>query len=649
MDVQLIDLPWLPPAPHDFRQQVRALSACDSDACVIAQKLAGYRLTCNQAHMLAQPIAELAAVNPGRVRLGVLANGTADLLLPALSVSALRHGLWVEVVGTTTFDQVVAQALQPDSELNRAHCRYVLLSLDHRGLPMKATPGNAAGARVSVNAALVQVAALRRGLHENSDCIVIVQTLPQVRESVFGSLERTVPGTWQWLIDAYNRELRDSLAGSGDLLLDTAALAEAVGLAQWHDRASWALGKFPFALDVVPIYADHVARLMAAARGKARKCLVLDLDNTLWGGIVGDDGPEGIAIGNGSAVGEAHLHVQQTALALRERGIVLAVCSKNDEQVARSVFRSHPEMLLHEEHIAVFQVNWQDKAANLRAIAESLNLGVDALVLLDDSAAERAQVREALPVVAVPELPDDPALFGDTLLAAGYFEAIAFTDEDRRRADQYGSGAARASVLVAASDLASYLRSLNMKLVCGTFDPMSAARVEQLVNKTNQFNLTTRRYTRREVDAFEQSPSAHTLQARLIDRFGDNGIIAVVICIAEGRDWVIDTWLMSCRVLNRGVEHALLGCLVERAGADGVRWLIGEYRPTQRNGMVAGHYARLGFQRLSEDETGSSWRLDVATYVPSPVSIQVMDLAVTTPAPQVARPAQRLAGVENPG
>jgi FkbH-like protein len=633
MDVRPTDLSWLSEPPDDFRQQVRSLSGPSPDSRAVARRLAGYRLNGNQLYTLGNAIAKLAPEDADVTRLGVLSNGTADLLLPAVTASSLRHGVWLQAIGTA-FDQVATEALNPASETNRARCHFVLLCVDHRGLPLTPTPGEPDRAHATVDAALRYIDSIRQALRSASGSTVIFQTIPQVACSLFGSLERDVPGTLQWLINRYNGELRMRVGKSSDLLLDAAALAETVGLAQWHDQVQWTLGKFPFAHAIVPLYADWVGRLIAAARGKARKCLVLDLDNTLWGGVIGDDGLAGIVLGNGSPAGEAHLNIQQTALALRGRGIVLAVSSKNDDQVARSAFRSHPEMLLKEEHIAVFQANWQDKASNLKAIAETLNIGVDALVLLDDSAAERAQVRESLPAVAVPELPADPVFYAETLLAAGYFEAIGFTAEDRHRAEHYQANAARAELLGATTDLESYLRSLQMQAICGPFDPVGRARITQLINKTNQFNLTTRRYTESEVATFEQLASGLTLQVRLIDRLGDNGIVAVVICIEEDPDWLIDTWLMSCRVLNRKLEQATLHYIVSRAQAAGVRSLIGQYVNTERNDMVKDHYARLGFAPLGVREDGSRWQLEVASYV---VAALPMEIVGTAPAPDVQR------------
>lgn len=371
----------------------------------------------------------------------------------------------------------------------------------------------------------------------------------------------------------------------------------------------WNLYKLPFSQSLVPVYVEHLGRLLGAIRGTSRKCLVLDLDNTLWGGVIGDDGLQGIVIGQGDGAGEAFLEVQRTALELRQRGIVLAVCSKNDEAVARQPFRDHPDMLLRKDHIAVFVANWRDKASNLEAIARQLNLGLDALVLLDDNPAERKQVRDALPSVAVPELPADPSLYSRVLLNAGYFETISFSEEDRQRSDQYQANAQRAGLSSGSRDMADFLASLDMTLEVGPFTALSLPRVTQLINKTNQFNLTTRRYTQAEVRDMMESTGVMTLQARLTDRFGDNGIISLVIARVEGSSCEIDTWLMSCRVLGRRVEEALMAEIVRRARDRSVTRIVGRYIPTSQNGMVAEHFAKLGFSLVDNQGTSTIWGL----------------------------------------
>ncbi len=349
---------------------------------------------------------------------------------------------------------------------------------------------------------------------------------------------------------------------------------------------------------------------------------MLDLDNTLWGGVIGDDGLEGIVLGQSDPTGEAYLAVQQLALRLRARGIVLAVASKNELDTARSPFLSHPEMLLKETDIAVFQANWQTKSDNLVAIARALNIGTDALVLLDDNPAERAQVRQTLPEVAVPELPEDPAYFATTLSAAGYFESVRLMDEDLHRAEQYQANSRRAELLASTGDMSAYLRSLAMVATFAPFDSVGRGRITQLINKTNQFNLTTRRYTESQVQQLEET-AALALQIRLTDTFGDNGMVAVVICATEGKTWFIDTWLMSCRVLGRQLEEATLNVVVECARRDGVTTLVGRYVPTERNDLVRQHYKKLGFVLEREEGTESEWRLRVADYVAHDVQMTV--------------------------
>jgi FkbH-like protein len=330
---------------------------------------------------------------------------------------------------------------------------------------------------------------------------------------------------------------------------------------------------------------------------------------------------EGIHISRGDAAGEAYIAVQEIALALRERGVILAVSSKNTDSIARRPFREHPDMLLKENHITVFQANWKNKPDNIRAIAEELSLGYDSLVLLDDSRFERDLVRQELPEVAVPELDHDPANYPRTLAAAGYFELLRFSSEDRERAEMYQGNARRRDLLKQVSDVESYLKSLDMRIIFSCFDHRTRSRVSQLINKSNQFNLTTRRYTNSEVAEVEIDPQIMSLHARLVDKFGDNGIISVVICRPGnvGDIWIIDTWLMSCRVLGRQVENMVLHEICLRAREQGISELIGIYRPTSRNELVRDHYQKLGFALVKQEADGTtSWTLKTDTLVDTP-------------------------------
>jgi FkbH-like protein len=429
-----------------------------------------------------------------------------------------------------------------------------------------------------------------------------------------------------------NRELAAYSLASGDVLLDVSGLADTVGLADWHDTHQWNLGKFAFSDELIPLYADHVARTIAAIRGKSRKVLILDLDNTVWGGVIGDDGLEGINVAQGDASGEAHLAVQRLALDLRQRGIVLAVSSKNTDEVARVPFEQHPEMLLKLDHIAVFQANWNDKATNIQAIAEELSLGLDAMVFLDDNPVERGLVRKLLPQVAVPELPAEPAYYARTLAAGGYFEAIAFATEDMQRAGYYQDNAKRADLQKQVGGVDAYLASLDMTITFQPFDAVGRARIVQLINKSNQYNLTTRRYTDPEVAAAEHDPEVFTMQVRLADMFGDNGMISVIICRRDGNvTWDIDTWLMSCRVLGRKVENAVLAELCGHARAAGISKLRGTYRPTDRNKLVVDHYSKLGFTKTTDDSGITRWEFPVEAPLPDQAPMKIISVGFGAP------------------
>ena len=633
------DLGWLPAPPADFPAQCRSIANAEPDTVAVSagmqiRRLATHALDQNQLIRLGRSIAaarhngrSLAPLTP--LRLGVIGNGTLDHFALPLVASAARHGVALDCM-LGHYDQVLQEALVPDSEINAAKLDAVLIAVDYRGLPLVATPGDEVKAQGNVDAALQYLEAIARGIRQYGNALPIVQTLAPPPETLFGSRDAVIPGTLRNLIERINGELVRRAASSEDLLFDVNALAQTVGLANWHSPSQWNLAKYPFADDFLPLYAEHLGRLLGAARGKSRRALVLDLDNTLWGGVIGDDLLDGIRIAQGDAVGEAHLSVQKLALELRERGVVLAVSSKNNDGTARLPFQKHPEMLLRENHFAVFQANWNDKATNIQAIAKELSLGLESLVFLDDNPVERNLVREMLPEVAVPELPDDPALYARTLNAAGYFESLAFLAEDRQRAAFYQDNARRVALQSQAGDLDAYLKSLDMQITFAPFDDVGRSRIVQLINKSNQFNLTTRRYTEADVAQVEEDSENFTLQVRLTDTFGDNGMIAVVICrphreVSGGNGhssadvWDIDTWLMSCRVLGRKVEEMVLSEVLAQAAQRGVARVIGRYIPTDRNALVKDHYAKLGFTPIGEQEDGVTvWEMTTDVHHPVP-------------------------------
>jgi FkbH-like protein len=624
------ELQWLPPAPADYSARLKALAAPSASLGRELQALAQYSLDLNQLTRLARVIAKarsqgnsLAPLTP--FRLAVLSNSTVDLIVPTLVASAARHGVALEVY-VPPYGQVAQEALIPDSQVNSWKPDAVLFALDYRALPLKLSLGDPAASAATVQGVIGYLQALRNGIKTNQNTVCIFQTFAPPAETLFGSLDCVLPGTLRRLIDSVNRELAEFILGSGDVLLDVAGLAETVGLANWHDPQFWNMAKLAFSGQLIPLYADHVARTIAAIRGKSRRVLILDLDNTVWGGVIGDDGLDGIKIAQGDATGEAHLAVQQLALDLRQRGIVLAVSSKNTDEIARGPFEKHSEMLLKLDHIAVFQANWNDKATNIQAIAEELSLGLDAMVFLDDNPVERGLVRKLLPQVAVPELPQEPAYYARTLAAAGYFEAVALAGEDLKRAGFYQDNARRAELQKQVGGVDAYLKSLDMTIIFQPFDATGRARIVQLINKSNQYNLTTRRYTDPEVAAAQDDPDVFTLQVRLTDTFSDNGMISVVICRPGAAGvWDVDTWLMSCRVLGRMVEYMVLREILEHARAAGIRTLAGVYKPTDRNKLVIDHYSKLGFTKVAEEESGlTRWELAVDPADPARAPMKVV-------------------------
>jgi FkbH-like protein len=444
---------------------------------------------------------------------------------------------------------------------------------------------------------------------------------------LLGNNEHRLPGSRAGFVTRLNQTIRAMAEQEGVDILAVDERAARGGIGKWHDPALWHRSKQEVSPTAGPLYGDLVGRWLAAKQGRSFKCLVMDLDNTLWGGVIGDDGLEGIALGQGSPLGEAYTAFQDYARELSRRGVILAVCSKNDEANALEPFEKHPDMVLKRGDIASFVANWQNKADNIRAIARELNIGLDALCFIDDNPFERNLVRQELPMVAVPEVSDDPTGYPVALADGGYFEGLAVTEEDRERTSQYQGNKAREALKAAVTDLPSYLRSLEMQLIWKHFDKIGLQRIVQLINKSNQFNLTTRRYTEDDVVAVMADPDAFGLQLRLTDRFGDNGIIAIIVGrLLANKDLYVDTWLMSCRVLGRQVEPTTLNLIAQEALRLGAKRLIGEYIPTKKNGMVKDHYARLGFTVMEADAAGGNRNiLDLAGFTPAETFIHVTE------------------------
>ncbi len=622
-------LHWLP-VLDDWRVRITRLRAAPAwdDAVALAQSQLDFvRTNALDGIATAACPAPPAGLGTRPVRLAILGSSTLAHLHAGIRLGALRRGIHL-VTYENDYGQYLQELMDPVSELHAFKPTAVLLALDaytlSAGLNAAMTEAEADAALAEIEGRIAQCWQLARDAFA---CPIIQQTALPVFPELMGSNEHRLAGSRGRLIARLNARLRDSAAAAGVHLLALDARAARDGLSAWHDPAMWHRSKQEVSPAAGPVYGDLVARLLAALQGRSAKCLVLDLDNTIWGGVVGDDGMDGLVLGQGSALGEGFVAVQDYAKELARRGIILAVCSKNDEANALEPFEKHPDMILRRGDIASFVANWSDKATNIRAIAAELNIGLDSLVFVDDNPFERNLVRQELPEVAVPEVPEDPALVPYCLADAGYFEGLSITDEDRLRTAQYQGNREREILKATATDMPSYLRGLQMELLWRRFDRLGLSRTTQLINKPNQFNLTTRRYTEDDVLAVMDDPRGFGLQLRLLDRFGDNGIIAIIIGrMQDDASLLVDTWLMSCRVLGRQVEPTTLNLIAAQARRLGAKRLIGEFRPTKKNGMVRDHYARLGFNTGAPDADGNTTSmLDLATFTPADTFIDVKE------------------------
>jgi FkbH-like protein len=466
-----------------------------------------------------------------------------------------------------------------------------------------------------------------KSIEQNVSAQIIQNNFETPPYAILGNFDAVSSGGAVRYFMALNMEFARAAAADPRLLLqDIHSLSARMGTEQWFDWDRYFSYKILTTTEANVAIARSLTSLVRAVYGKSRKVLVLDLDNTLWGGVIGDDGVDRIQIGRETPVAEAYTAFQEYCLSLQRRGVLLAVCSKNDEDVAKSGFE-HPSSVLKLEHISCFKANWEPKHENILAIAKELNLGTDSFVFVDDNPAERAIVAAQIGGIAVPEVGAEVSRYAAILEAGRYFEPISMSKEDLSRTALYEANAARASSEAQFANYGEYLDSLEMQAEIAEFKPVYLERITQLTNKTNQFNLTTRRYTQADIETIAADPNYIGIYGRLLDRFGDNGLVSILLGRREGDELELDLWLMSCRVLKRDMEQAMLDVLVERARAANIRTLKGFYLPTKKNGMVANHYEKLGFTPVSLDSetNASAWSLDVPSYAARNRHIRILE------------------------
>jgi len=560
---------------------------------------------------------------PQKTKLALLGGFTTTQLAQAIELALFSMGGGVEIF-EAEYGVYRQEILDPGSELHRFQPNIVFLATSWRDLIHRPALGQGrAEVAAVVDAELADWSILWRTAHERLGCLVVQNSFDRPVWRQMDNHEMRHPGSLWRFVSRVNEAMADG-APPYVVLHDVDSLAALAGRRTWGDERYFFHAKMPCAPEFIVDYGFSVASLLAAQLGLSKKCLVLDLDNTCWGGVIGDDGLGGIRLGQGGAEGEAFVAFQQYARALKQRGVLLAVCSKNEEHIAKEVFEKHTEMVLRLNDISCFMANWTDKAANLREIARRLNIGLNSLVFIDDNPAERALVRQLAAEVAVPELPEDPADFIQAVEPYRYFQTLSIAQEDLQRAEYYRANSQRDEALSGSANVEEYLRSLAMVARIGPVTAMSLERSAQLINKSNQFNLNTRRRSAAEVSAMAADPQWLTRTVSLTDRFGDNGLISVLLARLEGDALLIDTWLMSCRVLKRGVETLLNNNLCRWAAGRGLRRVCGEYIPTPKNDLVREHYAGLGYTRISADGTGHTrWEMPLsADWQPQPVFIE---------------------------
>src|SRR5690554_6280002 len=544
------------------------------------------------------------------IKVALLGDTATQFLAIALRGVAVERGFKIDLF-EADFNQVELQLLDATSELYEFDPDYIIVFQSSHKLLTKYNKLSVEQQHQLADNRLSFIENIAKSVKSR----IIYFNYPEIDDTVYGSYSNRVESSFTYQVRKLNFMLMDiSVKYSNLFICDIATIQNKIGRDTMFHPAVYIGSEMVFSIDSLPYIAAKTIDIISAIEGKFKKCLILDLDNTVWGGIVGDDGYEKLELGHELGIGKAFTEFQQWALKLKNRGIILAVCSKNNEDNAKEPFEKHPEMVLRLKDIAVFIANWENKADNIRRIQSILNIGFDSIVFLDDNPFERNMVRDNLPDVTVPELPEDPAQYLEYLYSLNLFETATHSHTDADRTKHYQVEAERAATQTSFANEADFLQSLDMKSEVTPFNSFNTPRISQLSQRSNQFNLRTVRYTEAEVKLMSKDEDSHTFSFTLTDKFGDNGLICVVILKKKDDETAfIDTWFMSCRVLKRGMENFTLNTIVEYARGKGFKNIMGEYIPTSKNSMVQNHYTLLGFIEVDDPEH-NYFNLDVDKY-----------------------------------
>lgn len=541
------------------------------------------------------------------VKVALVGDTATQLLSTAIKGTGVDLGFQV-VLFEAEYNQVEQQFMDPGSDLHTFDPEFIIVfQSTHKWAEKHALTGNE-GKMALADERLDFV----RSICASSRAKIIYLNYPEIDDTVFGGYANKVSISFSWQVRKFNYGLMELAQQTPNLFIcDLAALQNKYGRNWMFDASIYTSTEMILSIDSLPYVSARILDIVCALKGKFKKCLILDLDNTVWGGVVGDDGLEGIQLGHGLGIGKAFTEFQMWVKKLKDRGIIICICSKNDEDKAKEPFEKHPDMVLRLGDIAVFMANWETKVDNIRAIQQILNIGFDSMVFLDDNPFERNIVREHISGITVPELPEDPADYLEFLYSLNLFETASYSTTDKDRTKQYQVEAQRVGYAKTFHDEADFLRSLDMVSTVEGFTKFNTPRVAQLSQRSNQFNLRTVRYTEADIEALANDPDVIPVTFTLEDKFGDNGLICVIIMKKmDAVSLFVDTWFMSCRVLKRGMEHFTLNTMVAKAREKGYHRIVGEYLPTLKNGMVKDHYDRLGFTPLGNGR----YELDLETY-----------------------------------
>lgn len=536
-------------------------------------------------------------------KLAVVGDTATQLLCTAIRGMGVERGYNINLF-EAEYNQIERQLLDPTSDLYQFDADFIIIFQsthklgEHHSMLNTERQTTLADERISFLASVCENPAL-------AGKKIICFNYPEIEDTVFGSYANKVESSFTFQVRKLNYELmRISQQYQNLFICDIAGLQNKLGRDVMFAANVYTSTEMILSMDALPYVASRVMDIVCAVKGQFKKCLILDLDNTVWGGVIGDDGLEGIQLGHGLGIGKVFTEFQMWVKKLKQRGIIICVASKNNEETAKEPFEKHPDMVLKLDDIAVFQANWETKVDNIRTIQSILNIGFDSMVFLDDNPFERNMVRENIKGITVPELPEDPAEYLEYLYSLNLFETASYSNLDKDRTKQYQVEAQRVSLSKTFTNEADFLKSLNMVSVVSGFTKFNTPRVAQLSQRSNQFNLRTVRYTDADIEALANDPNVIDLSFTLEDKFGDNGLIAVVIMKPLDKETLfVDTWFMSCRVLKRGMENFTLNTMVEKAKAAGYKKIVGEYIPTPKNKMVENHYIVLGFKPIRDIET----------------------------------------------